>query len=1152
MTFRGEFAARRGIEDGSAARVFGRAAWRAISATSPRLFCIALLFAGLGLAAPAQAQQASCIWALLLEDGGTTPSGGSVTWSVGDDIYVTLYAGSGVPSITNISSSAPGVVSVTPSGGGANAEALASGTATLTATTNSAACPIYTLNVTVEVTEAPTAGDTTTRVEASSTDNTVNLDITGYEITAVTVASPPAHGTATASGATLSYTPDAGYAGPDSFTYTATNAAGSSAPATASIIVNVPTIILSPASMPDGVAGTAYSQTLGASGGTAPYSFAITAGGLPAGLSLASDGTLAGRPAEAGNFSVTVTATGNNGFTGSSDYTLAIDGPTITLVPPAGALPGATGGSAYSQNISASGGAAPYNFAVTAGNLPDGLSLSADGTLAGMPTEAGSFTFTVTATDNNSFTGSSDYTLAVDAPAITLTPSGGALPGATGGSAYSQSISASGGTAPYSFAVTAGDLPDGLSLATDGTLSGSPTEAGSFTFTVTATDSNGFAGNSDYTLAVDGPTIMLGPAALPDGEATVDYGPVTLAASGGTAPYTFAVTGGSLPTGLSLATDGTLSGTTTEAGSFTITITVTDNNGFAGTRQYTLAIDAPEITLTPASLPSGRVNDAYSADFEADGGTAPYSFTATAGNLPDGLSLATDGTLSGTPTKDGSFVFSVTATDNNGFTGTRDYTLAIDGLILPEAQAHTLSVLAGTNGTLDLTQGATGGPFTGAAIVTPAASEAGTARIEQDNGNYRLHFAAAGTFTGTTSLSYTLSNADGTSAPATITIKVLARPDPSQDPEVIGLIRAQTESAKRFARTQISNFNRRLEQLHDGGTRRRNAMNIDIGVEVASSEPNVYVDNEALSERRAADTLGWTTRDFGDAAEPAVTRGNYASGDLAVWTGGYINFGTSDDGGIDLDHTTVGISGGMDYRFTQQFIAGLGMGYSRDETDVGDNGTESKAHALSFAAYGSYQPAPAVFIDGLIGYSFMDFDSRRFVTATGDIATGQRDGHQIFGSVTVGYEHHRDRLLVSPYGRLQASRSTLDDFTETDGGIWNLRYGEQTIDTLSGTLGLRAEYAVPTGWGVLTPRTRLEYTHDFEGSSRATLGYADIGGLPYALDVESFSRDHVAVGLGIGAAIGENWNLGFDYRAAFGTDGDSQEHSFTLKLGTRF
>ncbi|MEO9340881.1 putative Ig domain-containing protein [Mesorhizobium sp. SB112] len=910
-----------------------------------------------------------------------------------------------------------------------------------------------------------------------------------------------------------------------------------------------PTIIVGPNALPGGSVGSGYGPvTLTANGGTGPYGFEVTAGNLPAGLSLSIGGEFNGIPTVAGSFIFTVTATDNNGFTGTLEYTLAIDAPTITIGPDT--LPGGSAGVAYGPvAMTADGGEAPYAFTVTTGDLPMGLSLATTGEISGMPTEAGSFTFTVTATDDNGFTGTREDTLAIDAPTISIDPD--ALAGGVAGSAYGPvAMTADGGTGPYGFEITAGNLPAGLSLATTGEITGTPNETGSFTFTVTATDDNGFTGTRAYTLAIGAPAIKIDPDSLADGTAGSAYGPVSLTADGGIEPYSFEVTAGDLPAGLSLGTDGKFAGTPTEAGSFAFNVTATDDNGFTGARGLSLSISAPEIEISVPPLPDGRVNAVYEmVQLSASGGTAPYRFAMTVGDLPDGIVVTASGALSGTPTEAGDFSARVTATDGLGFTGTANLSIKIRNLNVPVARDMTLEVMAGTNGSIDLTKGATNGPFTRADIAVYPGTEAGNASVRGDRAVYMLDFAAAGTFAGSASLQYTLSNADGRSAPATVTLNIIARPDPSQDPEVIGLLTAQAEAAKRFARTQTDNFNRRLEQLHDEGERRRNSMSVNIGLTQRDSDRAAY----AEEDERDPVANAFRRLDGGKKKSETPASADYDPlGNFAVWSGGYVNFAESDNGSIDLDSTLVGISGGVDYRFTPKFVGGLGFGYGRDKTDVGGNGTESRGRAWSMAAYGSYKPTPEIFVDGLIGYGFMDFDSRRYVTATGDFATGSRGGQQVFGLLTAGYEHRQDHWLLSPYGRLEASRSKLDAFTENDGGIWGLTYGDQTIDTLSGVLGLRLEYALPMDWGVFKPRARLEYTHDFEGSSRASLGYADIGTLPYSIDIDQFSKDHLTIGLGFDAQIGDAWSLGFDYQTSYGSGGQSQDHTFAVKVGARF
>jgi outer membrane autotransporter protein len=240
----------------------------------------------------------------------------------------------------------------------------------------------------------------------------------------------------------------------------------------------------------------------------------------------------------------------------------------------------------------------------------------------------------------------------------------------------------------------------------------------------------------------------------------------------------------------------------------------------------------------------------------------------------------------------------------------------------------------------------------------------------------------------------------------------------------------------------------------------------------------------------------------------------------------------------------------MDYRFSKSLVAGFGLGYGRDATDIGANGTESRAHAYSGAVYASYQPFKSTYLDGLIGGSWLDLSSKRYETASGTFAMGDRSGTQIFGSITASYEKRDDAWLISPYGRLDFSRSWLDGYTESGSGAGLLRYGSQTVDTVSGIAGLRVEYAVTTDWGTLKPGARIEYVHDFAGSSQVSLGYADTGGLDYVFQTEGKGSDYVTLGASLDAALSGSWTARFDYRTAVG--GVGQSHALGLKVGRNF
>ncbi|MFN7973093.1 MAG: Ig domain-containing protein [Acidobacteriota bacterium] len=302
-----------------------------------------------------------------------------------------------------------------------------------------------------------------------------------------------------------------------------------------------------------------------------------------------------------------------------NDLWLYRDCPAITVTPPT--LPAGSVGVPYSQTLGANGGTAPYTFAVTAGALPPGLTLTTGGVLSGTPTTGGSFSFTVTATDANGCPGVRSYQFLICGN-ISLSPA--SLPNGLVGQAYSQTITGSGGTAPYTFAITAGTVPPGLTLATTGVLSGTPTTSGTYSFTATATDANGCAGGRPYTIQICN-VIALSPAALPNGSAGQSYSQ-TITASGGVAPYAFAVTAGALPAGLVLSAGGVLSGTPTTASVSTFTVTATDAQSCTGSLAYVLTIDQRVDYLIGQGL--GQPNDNRVRVFTQSGAATAVDFLA--------------------------------------------------------------------------------------------------------------------------------------------------------------------------------------------------------------------------------------------------------------------------------------------------------------------------------------------------------------------------------------------------------------------------------------------------------------------------------------------------------------------------------------------
>jgi hypothetical protein len=297
------------------------------------------------------------------------------------------------------------------------------------------------------------------------------------------------------------------------------------------------------------------------------------------------------------------------------------------------------------------------------------LTLTSGGVLSGTPTAAtASTTYTFTASNQTSCTGSVGIAFSTICPTITVTPT--TLTQGTVGSVYSKSLTASGGTSAYTWTTVSGTWPSGLSLSSAGVVSGTPSAATSGTtgsaVVVKATDANNcVSANTTINIKIC-PVLAIAPAAMPAAVVGTAYSQA-VTASNGTGPYTYAVTSGALPAWATLSS-GTISGTPSTTASATFTITATDANGCTGaSSSYTIAPTCPTITVTPTSLGVGTVGSTYNqvTAFSASGGTAPYTFTAS--GLPTGMAFdAVNKKITGTPTFADVYTITITATDTYG------------------------------------------------------------------------------------------------------------------------------------------------------------------------------------------------------------------------------------------------------------------------------------------------------------------------------------------------------------------------------------------------------------------------------------------------------------------------------------------------------
>jgi photosystem II stability/assembly factor-like uncharacterized protein len=505
-------------------------------------------------------------------------------------------------------------------------------------------------------------------------------------------------------------------------------------------VCTAPTIDMQPGNQTV-CAGSSASFPVGASGTALTYQW--RKGGVPlsngGNITGANTATLTINPAstgDAGSYDVIIT---NSCGTATSDpATLGVNtAPSITDHPTS--LTRCPGDPA-SFSVTATGSGLTYQWRKNTSPIT-GATSSSYSIASVAAGDAGSYDVVVSGVCNPSVA-SQAATLTVSV--VTLSPA--SLPGGTAGTPYNQSLTASGGTGSYMFAVTAGTLPDGLALSSAGVISGTPSVTGGFNFTVTATDANNCTGSRNYAITITaqqtftltvsnagGGTVTSNPSGVNCGAtcsasynsgtvvtltATPDSGAVFAGWVGActgagscmvtmnsdkavTARFAFPLTVTKSGTGNGTITSnpvgincGATCGASYDFGTI-VTLSPTSDPGSAftgwsggcsGSGSCTVTMDAArsvtanfvQIMLSPATLSGGSVSVPYNQTIIASGGTAPYTFAITAGSLPPGLSLATMGALTGTPTAGGNYSFTVTATDAASITGSRGYTLTID------------------------------------------------------------------------------------------------------------------------------------------------------------------------------------------------------------------------------------------------------------------------------------------------------------------------------------------------------------------------------------------------------------------------------------------------------------------------------------------
>ena len=469
----------------------------------------------------------------------------------------------------------------------------------------------------------------------------------------------------------LSGIPSAGTSGNHSFVIRANNGVNADATQAFTLTINQIAAITS-ADKTTFVAGAAAKFFVKANGFPSPM-FSITTGSLPDGLSLLSGGILSGTPANGtgGIYSFTVQAANGIGPSASQVFTLTVNQALSFTSNPATTY---TTGTAGTFQASASGYPSPV-FALASGTLPSGVTLSTGGQLSGTPAaqSGGSYPVTMRASNGTIPDATQSFTLTVNqAPAFTSFNS----TTFTVGQAGNYALVATGFPAPV-FSINTGSLPDGVTLALDGALSGMPTAGtgGTYHFNVRAANGVGTRADQSFTLTVNQGLAITSPNATTF--AVGQSGSFLVTSTGNPAPF-FNIASGSLPAGVSFNTNGTLSGTplASTGGSYPLVIRASNSIGDEVTQPFTLTVNQAPV-ITSRSNASFLVGKNASYHLAATGYPASV-FSVNSGSLPAGVGLTADGKLQGValPGSKGSYSFTVKASNAGGST-LQNYTVAV-------------------------------------------------------------------------------------------------------------------------------------------------------------------------------------------------------------------------------------------------------------------------------------------------------------------------------------------------------------------------------------------------------------------------------------------------------------------------------------------
>lgn len=858
-------------------------------------------------------------------------------------------------------------------------------------------------------------------------------------------------------------------------------------------------VTVNPPTLPNAGFNVAYSQTLSATsanGGTAPYTFAITAGATPPGLTLSSAGVLSGTPTAAGSFNFTVQATSSNSFSGTRAYTLVVaqGAQAITGFASNPSTPVFSSGGTFT--VSATGGASgnPVVFASTS----PAVCTVAGGTVTMVA--AGSCALTANQAGNANYSAAPQATLSVAIGAATQTITNFAAnpsaPVFSPGGTFTVSATPGASTSPVVFASTSPAVC---------TVSGNTVTmvaAGSCALTANQAGDANYQAAPQVSLVVpigSAAQAITNFAANPSAPVYAPNGTFALSATPGasTSPVVFASTTPAVCT---------VSGSTATmvaAGSCGLTANQAGDANYDPAPQVTLSV---AIGLAPQAITGFAASTP--APVYAPGGTFTVSATPGASTSP----LVFASTTPATCTISGTTVTTVAA---GGCTLTANQVGDANYLAAPQVNLSVaISVGAPVISWTGDIQKVVGEPdFT---LPVPTSTSPGTFTYASGNpavatvSGRNVHIVGPGVAVITASQAATPNYAAAT---ATLTLTVADRPDPTREASVIAGLQAQIDASVRFASVQQSNVRDRMRTLrHVDGTPSHNGLSVSM----------VGDDGQSLG-------LPVNGTEGGD-----TQRREHGYG---VWLAGGVIIGDQNRnaaaGGFEL--RSDGLTLGVDRAFGD-WVLGFAAGAGWSDADFADARSSQDATQRSLMAYGLWRGGDHWHVDGMFGVGTLDFDLHRWSDTASARASARRDGDQLFGSSSVGYTVRGERVDITGYGRFDFSRTSLDAYRESGLGIYDLDYREQTIEHQTAALGVEGSHALAIGGRAFRPFWSIEYQDAVRNAGDARINYVVRPvSTDYLLGARSQIDDLWSAAAGFDLELSRLWRMSFQYRHEAGS-----------------